>query len=43
MSAPVLTTDLPGFPRRQGKVRDIYDLGTVCCWWPRTASPPLTW
>ncbi|MGO9175973.1 MAG: phosphoribosylaminoimidazolesuccinocarboxamide synthase [Desulfobaccales bacterium] len=27
MSAPVLTTDLPGFPRRQGKVRDIYDLG----------------
>jgi phosphoribosylaminoimidazole-succinocarboxamide synthase len=23
----VLTTDLPGFPRRQGKVRDIYDLG----------------
>jgi len=27
MSAPVLTTALPGFPRRQGKVRDIYDLG----------------
>jgi phosphoribosylaminoimidazole-succinocarboxamide synthase len=27
MSAPVLTTNLPGFPRRQGKVRDIYDLG----------------
>ena len=27
MSAPVLTTDLPGFPRHQGKVRDIYDLG----------------
>jgi phosphoribosylaminoimidazole-succinocarboxamide synthase len=23
----VLTTNLPGFPRRQGKVRDIYDLG----------------
>ena len=28
MSAPVLTTNLPGFPRHQGKVRDIYDLGT---------------
>jgi phosphoribosylaminoimidazole-succinocarboxamide synthase len=27
MSAPVLTTNLPGFPRHQGKVRDIYDLG----------------
>ncbi|MGP8049112.1 MAG: phosphoribosylaminoimidazolesuccinocarboxamide synthase [Desulfobaccales bacterium] len=27
MSAPVLTTALPGFPRRQGKVRDVYDLG----------------
>jgi phosphoribosylaminoimidazole-succinocarboxamide synthase len=27
MSAPVLATDLPGFPRHQGKVRDIYDLG----------------
>jgi len=27
MSAPVLTTKLPGFPRHQGKVRDIYDLG----------------
>jgi phosphoribosylaminoimidazole-succinocarboxamide synthase len=27
MSAPVLSTDLPGFPRHQGKVRDIYDLG----------------
>ncbi len=27
MSAPLLTTDLPGFPRHQGKVRDIYDLG----------------
>ena len=27
MSAPVMTTNLPGFPRHQGKVRDIYDLG----------------
>ena len=27
MSAPVKTTNLPGFPRHQGKVRDIYDLG----------------
>lgn len=27
MSAPVLATDLPGFPRHQGKVQDIYDLG----------------
>ncbi|MFI5354262.1 MAG: phosphoribosylaminoimidazolesuccinocarboxamide synthase, partial [Desulfobaccales bacterium] len=27
MSGPVLTTNLPGFPRHQGKVRDIYDLG----------------
>jgi len=27
MSTPVLTTALPGFPRHQGKVRDIYDLG----------------
>jgi len=27
MSVPVLTTNLPGFPRHQGKVRDIYDLG----------------
>ncbi len=27
MSAPVLATNLPGFPRHQGKVRDIYDLG----------------
>jgi phosphoribosylaminoimidazole-succinocarboxamide synthase len=27
MSAPVRVTDLPGFPRHQGKVRDIYDLG----------------
>ncbi len=27
MSAPVLTTNLPGLPRHQGKVRDIYDLG----------------
>jgi phosphoribosylaminoimidazole-succinocarboxamide synthase len=27
MSAPVLATALPGFPRHQGKVRDIYDLG----------------
>jgi phosphoribosylaminoimidazole-succinocarboxamide synthase len=27
MSAPILTTALPGFPRHQGKVRDIYDLG----------------
>jgi len=27
MSTPVLTTNLPGFLRHQGKVRDIYDLG----------------
>jgi phosphoribosylaminoimidazole-succinocarboxamide synthase len=27
MSAPVLATKIPGFPRHQGKVRDIYDLG----------------
>jgi phosphoribosylaminoimidazole-succinocarboxamide synthase len=27
MNPPVLTTNLPGFPRHQGKVRDIYDLG----------------
>jgi phosphoribosylaminoimidazole-succinocarboxamide synthase len=27
MGTPVLTTNLPGFPRHQGKVRDIYDLG----------------
>jgi phosphoribosylaminoimidazole-succinocarboxamide synthase len=27
MSAPVLATNIPGFPRHQGKVRDIYDLG----------------
>src|SRR5574340_1257171 len=27
MSTPVKNTNLPGFPRHQGKVRDIYDLG----------------
>jgi len=27
MTTAVLTTVLPGFPRHQGKVRDIYDLG----------------
>ena len=27
MSQPVLETHVPGFPRRQGKVRDVYDLG----------------
>ena len=27
MNGPVLSTALPGFPRHQGKVRDIYDLG----------------
>jgi phosphoribosylaminoimidazole-succinocarboxamide synthase len=26
-SQPVLETHVPGFPRRQGKVRDVYDLG----------------
>ncbi len=24
---PLLDTNIPGFPRRQGKVRDVYDLG----------------
>jgi phosphoribosylaminoimidazole-succinocarboxamide synthase len=27
MAAALLQSDVPGFPRRQGKVRDIYDLG----------------
>ena len=28
MSKTAMTyTDIPGFPKRQGKVRDIYDLG----------------
>src|SRR5919112_2585057 len=27
MSAPLLSTDLPGWPLRRGKVRDVYDLG----------------
>ncbi len=27
MSTPVKSTNIPGFPRHQGKVRDIYDLG----------------
>jgi phosphoribosylaminoimidazole-succinocarboxamide synthase len=27
MSTPIKTTNLPGYPRHQGKVRDIYDLG----------------
>jgi phosphoribosylaminoimidazole-succinocarboxamide synthase len=26
-SKPVLRTQVPGYPRRQGKVRDVYDLG----------------
>ena len=26
-SQPLLETHIPGFPRRQGKVRDVYDLG----------------
>ncbi len=27
--SPVLQTDLPGFPCRRGKVRDVYDLGST--------------
>ncbi len=27
MSAPLLETNIPGWPVRRGKVRDIYDLG----------------
>src|SRR4051794_37568713 len=26
----LLETDLPGLPRRRGKVRDVYDLGDGC-------------
>src|SRR4026209_2291893 len=26
-SAPLLESSVPGFPRRHGKVRDVYDLG----------------
>src|SRR5215203_4162202 len=26
-SQPVTETSVPGYPRRQGKVRDVYDLG----------------
>lgn len=26
-AAPLFQSDIPGFPRRQGKVRDVYDLG----------------
>ena len=24
---PLFQSDIPGYPRRQGKVRDVYDLG----------------
>ena len=27
MSTPLLRSDIPGFPKRSGKVRDVYDLG----------------
>src|SRR4051812_28277784 len=27
MSAPLLQSNVPGFPCRRGKVRDVYDLG----------------
>lgn len=27
MSGPLLQSEVPGYPRRQGKVRDVYDLG----------------
>src|SRR5215475_1654946 len=27
MGDPLLKSDVPGYPRRQGKVRDVYDLG----------------
>jgi phosphoribosylaminoimidazole-succinocarboxamide synthase len=27
MNAPLLESKIPGYPRRQGKVRDVYDLG----------------
>src|SRR5580692_12532243 len=27
MSVPLLRSDVPGFPCRRGKVRDVYDLG----------------
>ena len=34
----LLETSLKGIPRHQGKVRDVYDLGTDCSWLPPIGS-----
>src|SRR5262245_2522382 len=31
MQAPLLESHVSGYPRRQGKVRDVYDLGNQLC------------